>query len=170
VNEPVAAIEVTASCAAWEHFCPGAERLVSTAARLALARGAADSATVLPARAELAVILADDAEQRHLNRAWRGVNRPTNVLAFPAWDPGMPLPEDAPLLLGDIVLAFETVTREAAGQDKTIADHLSHLVVHGVLHLLGYDHATEAEAALMERLETSVLASLGVADPYRGTM
>ena len=170
MSQPVAAIEVTLVCAAWEDRCPDAERLVRSAACLALARGASDSAIVLPARAQLAVVLADDAEQRRLNREWRGLDRPTNVLAFPAWDPGMPLPADAPLLLGDIVLAFETVVREAAEQHKTVADHLSHLVVHGVLHLLGYDHATEPEAAAMESIEKSVLASLGVADPYRDTM
>ena len=80
------------------------------------------------------------------------------------------MPRDAPLLLGDVVLAFETVAREADEQDKPLADHFSHLIVHGVLHLLGYDHASDMEAVEMERLETSILAELGVADPYRGTM
>jgi probable rRNA maturation factor len=92
------------------------------------------------------------------------------VLAFPAWEPGAEIPPGAPLLLGDVVLALETVAREAMEQGKPLADHLSHLIVHGVLHLLGYDHATEAEAVAMESLETSILASLGVPDPYRGTM
>jgi probable rRNA maturation factor len=119
---------------------------------------------------EIAVNLADDAVQQQLNRDWRGVDRPTNVLAFPAWVPGAPIPIGAPLLLGDVVLAFETVVREAEEQGKPLADHLSHLIVHGVLHLLGYDHATEAEAVTMESLETSILARLGVPDPYRGTM
>ncbi len=80
------------------------------------------------------------------------------------------MPSDAPLLLGDVMLAFETVAREADEQDKTLADHFAHLVAHGVLHLLGYDHASDMEAVTMERLETSILAELGVADPYRGTM
>jgi probable rRNA maturation factor len=166
----VIAIEVTAPCTAWERWCPEAKRLVRAAARLALTNGADEAAILLAIRSELTVVLADDAEQQRLNRKWRGVNRPTNVLAFPAWDPGAPLPEGAPLLLGDVVLACETVAREAAEQHKTVADHLSHLVVHGVLHLLGYDHATEPEAAAMESIEKAVLASLGVVDPYRGTM
>ena len=140
------------------------------AARLALARGQSKAALALPHQVELVVVLADDAEQRQLNRDWRGIDRPTNVLAFPAWAPGAQLPRDAPLLLGDVVLAFETVAREADEQDKPLADHFGHLIVHGVLHLLGYDHASEGEAVEMERLETSILAELGVADPYRGTM
>jgi probable rRNA maturation factor len=74
------------------------------------------------------------------------------------------------MLLGDVVLAFETVVREAEEQQITLADHLAHLIVHGVLHLLGYDHQTDAAAAAMETEETFILASLGVADPYRGTM
>ncbi len=119
---------------------------------------------------ELSVILTDDARQRRLNRDWRGVDRSTNVLAFPAWEPGARVASDAPMLLGDVVLAFETVAREADEQNKSTADHLSHLVVHGVLHLLGFDHGSDGEAAAMEALESSILASLGVADPYRGTM
>lgn len=119
---------------------------------------------------EIGITLADDAAQRQLNDAWRGADRPTNVLAFPAWEPGTALPEGAPVLLGDVVLAFETIAREAAEQGKPVADHLSHLVVHGVLHLLGYNHASDAEAVAMEALETSILASLGVPDPYRGTI
>jgi probable rRNA maturation factor len=121
-------------------------------------------------RVELGIRLADDAEQRRLNRDWRGIDLPTNVLAFPAWEPGAGVPEGAPWLLGDLALAYETVAREAQQQDKAFADHFRHLVVHGVLHLLGYDHATDVEAAQMEALETSILAELGVADPYRRTM
>jgi probable rRNA maturation factor len=119
---------------------------------------------------ELAISLADDAVQQGLNRDWRGIDRPTNVLAFPAWNREAPIPPGAPLLLGDVVLAFETAAREADEQGKPLSDHLSHLIVHGVLHLLGHDHASEAEAVAMESLETSILASLGVPDPYRGTM
>ena len=119
---------------------------------------------------ELSITLLDDDAQRRLNRDWRGVDRATNVLAFPAWEPGAPMPIGAPLLLGDISLAAETVEREAAEQGKSPADHLSHLVVHGVLHLIGYDHHTDSEATAMERLEIAILAKLGVADPYCGTM
>ena len=115
------------------------------------------------------VTLADDAEQQHLNRTYRGRDTPTNVLAFPQTAPGS-LRSEVPVLLGDIVLAYETVRREAAEQDKPLANHLRHLVVHGVLHLLGFDHENAAEAAVMETREIKILAGLGVPDPYRGTM
>jgi len=120
-----------------------------------------------PARVELCIVLADDTEQQRLNSVFRGQDTPTNVLAFPAWKPGMRSPPGAPLLLGDIVLAFETVAREAGEQGKPFADHLRHLIVHGVLHLLGHDHQTADAASMMESLETVILAELGVADPYR---
>ena len=113
--------------------------------------------------------LSDDAEQRGLNRTYRGKDCSTNVLAFPQTAPAAADP-GTPLLLGDVVLAFETVRREAAAQGKPFADHLCHLVVHGVLHLLGFDHEAAAEAAAMEAREVTILAGLGVRDPYRGTM
>jgi probable rRNA maturation factor len=165
-----ATIDIAAPCSAWRQVCPAAEELARAATGLALARGKAGFGIAPRTAVEIAVRLADDAVQQQLNRDWRGVDRPTNVLAFRAWEPGAPIPIGAPLLLGDVVLAFETVVREAEEQGKPLADHLSHLVVHGVLHLLGYDHATEAEAVTMESLETSILARLGVPDPYRGTM
>jgi probable rRNA maturation factor len=164
---PVTAIAVRSRCAAWKKACPLAPQLIRAAARRALRQGAAVSALALPARVELGVDLADDACQRRLNRDYRGRDMPTNVLAFSAWARGEMLPCDAPLLLGDLVLAFETVTREAEEQRKPFADHLSHLTVHGVLHLLGYDHLAPDEAQLMEALESSILASLGLPDPYR---
>jgi probable rRNA maturation factor len=118
---------------------------------------------------EVSLLLTDDAEQRVLNRQWRGKDKPTNVLSFPNMDddtwqaaPGRPQ------LLGDVVLARETVTREAAEQGKPFAHHALHLVVHGTLHLLGYDHEGAAEAAEMEGLERAILARLGIADPYAG--
>ena len=103
------------------------------------------------------------------HRTWRGKDSSTNVLAFPAADPSVPVPPGAPLLLGDVVLAFETVRREAVEQQKPLADHLRHLVVHGVLHLLGFDHEITREAERMEALEVAVLATLGIPDPYRMT-
>jgi probable rRNA maturation factor len=115
----------------------------------------------------LAITLTDDAQQQQLNRRYRGEDVSTNVLAFQAWKPGMHTTHGAPLLLGDVVLAFETVAREANDQVKPFCDHVRHLIVHGVLHLLGYDHRREADAIKMERLETSILAKLGVSDPYR---
>lgn len=117
--------------------------------------------------AEVGVVFADDALVRALNREHRGRDRPTNVLSFPLGAPA-PMPaDDAPLLLGDVVLAFETVCREADEQGKSVADHAAHLLVHGLLHLLGHDHETDCDATEMEALETEILAGLGVADPYR---
>ena len=112
--------------------------------------------------AELSIVLTDDAEQRVLNRDWRGIDKSTNVLSFPQIEPFAPVSG----LLGDIILARETLEREAAEQGVSVEDHFTHLVVHGFLHLLGYDHMDEDEALAMEGLETQILASLGVADPY----
>jgi probable rRNA maturation factor len=124
---------------------------------------AAAAAIVFREADEICVTLTDDASIQALNRRWRHQDKPTNVLSFPA----APSPaSDAPRFLGDIVLAFETIEREARAQGKTIDEHLAHLVVHGVLHLLGYDHAKRAQAQLMEGLETRILATIGVADPY----
>jgi probable rRNA maturation factor len=158
------AVEVTAPCPAWQRDCPEASALTDQAARLALARCDAPPAAIVD------ITLADDDTQQALNRTWRGKNAPTNVLAFSAADPASLVPAGAPLLLGDVVLAFETVRREAAEQQKPLADHLRHLVVHGVLHLLGYDHAEPAAAAAMEAHEIAILAELGVPNPYRDTI
>ena len=111
----------------------------------------------------VAVLLTDDETVRDLNARFRGKDAPTNVLSFPA----APMPGIEPPPLGDVVLSFETCAAEAEAQAKTLADHLSHLVVHGVLHLLGRDHEDDAEAEAMEAEERAILAGLGVADPYR---
>lgn len=116
--------------------------------------------------AELSVVLADDALVHQLNRDYRGKDRPTNVLSFALTEAEEPEAEGAPLMLGDVILAFETVEREAAEQGKSPPDHMTHLVVHGVLHLLGYDHETDDDAEEMEDLETRILATLDIADPY----
>ena len=166
----IPAIEIISVHDGWAAVSPIAERLARDAAELALLQGSAASGIAWTRPVELSVALAGAAEQRRLNRDYRGYNTPTNVLAFPAWDPAMPPPPGAPVLLGDVVLACETVAREASEQGKPFADHLRHLVVHGVLHLLAYDHRTPAEAAEMEALETAILARLGVPDPYRDTM
>jgi probable rRNA maturation factor len=165
-----ATIDVISVYAGWKAVCPTAERLVRDAAEVALVHGSTACGLAWTGPVELSVTLAGAAEQRRLNRDYRGLDTPTNVLAFPALDPETPLPRGAPVLLGDVVLACETVACEASEQDKPFADHLRHLVVHGVLHLLGYDHRTPAEAAEMETLETAILARLGVPDPYRDTM
>jgi probable rRNA maturation factor len=115
---------------------------------------------------ELAVTLSDDATLRRLNARYRGKDKPTNVLSFGSPADWRGAAGGRPRLLGDVVLARQTVFREARAQGKTPADHACHLVVHGVLHLLGYDHGDRAAAARMEALETDVLAGLGVADPY----
>jgi probable rRNA maturation factor len=153
-------IDLAQPCAKWRRALPDVARRCAAAARAALARAGQH----LPGPAELSIVLADDALLRRLNRKWRGLDKPTNVLAFPALagtaGPG------APRLLGDVVLGFETVAREARRQEKALADHLAHLVVHGVLHLLGFDHARAAAARRMEAVETVVLSRLGIADPY----
>jgi probable rRNA maturation factor len=109
----------------------------------------------------VSLCLADDATLRSLNMRWRGIDKPTNVLSFPS----------APFLgettaLGDIALAYETLAREAVDLGVPLADHYRHLLVHGFLHLIGYDHETDTEAERMEALETKILARLGAADPY----
>jgi probable rRNA maturation factor len=117
--------------------------------------------------AELAVMLTDDSGIRTLNSNWRGIDKPTNVLSFPALQPTAPSrPGDAPRMLGDIAIAYETMRREADDEQKPFDHHLSHLAVHGFLHLIGYDHETEAEAEAMEALEQAILAQLEIPDPY----
>jgi len=127
--------------------------------------------------AELSVLLCDDATIAVLNGRWRGQEQPTNVLSFPAPLPdGARLPAGSPsdatpsdkIPLGDIAIAGETLVREADASGKTVPAHLAHLVVHGFLHLMGYDHETDDEAEEMERLERDILARISVADPYAG--
>jgi probable rRNA maturation factor len=119
------------------------------------------------AEAELAVMLTDDAGIRTLNRNWRGIDKPTNVLSFPALQPtGSGGPDNAPRMLGDIAIAYETMRREADDEQKPFDHHLSHLAIHGFLHLMGYDHETDDDAEAMESLEQEILAQLGIPDPY----
>ncbi len=115
--------------------------------------------------AELSLLLTDDRRIRTVNRDWRGFDKATNVLSFPAAPPERIAQSP---LLGDIVIAYETVLREAEAESKSVSDHLRHLTIHGLLHLLGEDHETEAEARRMEALEIAALARLGVSDPYAG--
>jgi len=138
-----------------------AEPAAATTVRDAIATAAAAVRALPAASGEVSVVLTDDAAMQKLNREWRGLDKPTNVLSFPA-APGAA----APTLLGDIVIAYETVAREAAAEGKLFADHVAHLAVHGFLHLLGYDHDSDARAEEMERLETRILARLDVPDPH----
>ncbi len=143
-------IEVEIEDDAWTGALPQAGAMVERAATAALGTAAGD----------VVVLLTDDAAVWELNARFRGKDRPTNVLSFPAAESAAPH-------LGDLVLAFGVCAAEAEAQGKSLADHLSHLTVHGVLHLLGRDHEDEAEAEAMEAEERTILASLGVADPYR---
>ena len=134
-------------------------------AREAVAAAAEASGVKLARGAELTVHLVNDAGIRELNKQWRGKDAATNVLSFPA------APADrlaGARLLGDVFVALETLEGEAAAEGKPLADHFRHLVAHGFLHLLGFDHETSAEAETMERIEVQALAGLGVADPYAG--
>lgn len=112
-------------------------------------------------QAEIAILLTDDSAIREINRQWRDQDKPTNVLSFPAGAAG-----EENSHLGDIVIAYETLANEAETERKPFAHHLAHLAIHGYLHLLGYDHMTEAEATQMEQLETTLLQQLGIPDPY----
>jgi probable rRNA maturation factor len=114
--------------------------------------------------AELSILFTDDAQIQGLNAQWRAKDKPTNVLSFPAFAPNKAGP--LPPMLGDIVLAAETVKREAILEEKPLQHHISHLVVHGLLHLIGYDHETDEDAEEMEALERRILARLAIPDPY----
>jgi len=132
-------------------------------ARETIAAAVAESGMAGRAEAAVSLCLADDALLRSLNLRWRGVDKPTNVLSFPSAPPGR-LAESVGL--GDIALAYETLAREANELGVPLADHYRHLVAHGFLHLIGYDHETDREAERMEALETRIMARLGAADPY----
>jgi probable rRNA maturation factor len=127
-------------------------------ARLKKAAQAAFSSAGGRSKAELTILLADDARLKDLNTTFRGKKKTTNVLSFPSEEPGY---------LGDVAIAWGVTAREAAESGKSFADHACHLTVHGVLHLMGYDHETDKDAKKMERLEVKILKGLGIADPYR---
>lgn len=163
MREALAArIVVTIYDGDWGEACPDAESIAETTARLVLERADAPVSPII-----LDITLTDDPEQQRLNRSWRGKDAPTNVLAFPGGDPPA---RGTPHVLGDVILSLTTIRHEAEEQHKPFADHLRHLVVHGVLHLLGHDHQDAAEAAAMEAREIAILAEFGVPDPYRDTI
>ena len=152
---PAVTIEVVIESDRWD-----AEPLAARTIRAAIDTAARE---ISAPSGEIAVMLVDDEAMRGLNRQWRGQDKPTNVLSFPAAPiPGTPGASH----LRDIAVAFETTAREAAAEEKTLAQHLAHLTVHGYLHLLGYDHENVKDAEAMERTETAILARLGIPDPY----
>ncbi|MCC6887375.1 MAG: rRNA maturation RNase YbeY [Hyphomicrobiales bacterium] len=138
-----------------------AARYEALASTIAAALGVANRLTG-PLQGELTVAVVDDARMRTLNRQWRDLDKPTNVLSFPAADS----PAAPARYLGDIAISYETCRREAAAAGKALEDHVAHLAVHGFLHLLGHDHEADADAEAMEALERRILARIGVADPY----
>jgi probable rRNA maturation factor len=143
---------------AWQALA-GLDTLATTAVAAALAGASVDAR-----KGVVALLFTDDGTIAGINAEWRGKDKPTNVLSFPA--PDMPVPAGEPRPLGDIVLAHGVIAREAAEQGKTLHDHTAHLIVHGVLHLLGFDHENGEDAEAMEQLEASILKGLGISDPY----
>ena len=150
------AIDISAESEGWTKI-PDLEAIVRRAAEAAMLDNEAPPS-------EISVVLSDDEHIRELNKHHRGMDKPTNVLSFPP--ARMKTPAGTPRFLGDVVLALETVEREAAEETKPIENHIAHLIVHGVLHLLGYDHEDDEEAEIMEARERQILAKLGIPDPY----
>ena len=159
----MADISIQMASDAWGSSADQVADEIVLAAGLALELASWADGSAIDEGAELSLVLSDDAAIQELNKTYRGFDKPTNVLSFPSHIlPGAGLP----VLLGDVVLSYETVCAQAAAQGKTLEHHAQHLTVHGVLHLLGYDHQDEAEAAEMESLEVMLLEKLGVANPY----
>ena len=157
----VTEIDVSIEVDGWQKDLDDPEALVRRAAEAVLASEAADHI----AGCSIAVLLGNDTMLAELNQQFRGIDKPTNVLAFPD-DGSSQSPMQSIRHLGDIAVSYETLIREIDEQEKTLHDHLTHMIVHGVLHLLGYDHLEDAERQIMETTERTVLASLGVPDPY----
>jgi probable rRNA maturation factor len=156
---PITEVLVVADC--WQNE-PDVEAVIERAIAVAAEMVDADTG-----EAELAVMLTDDGGIRTLNKNWRGIDKPTNVLSFPALQPtGERGSQDAPRMLGDIAIAYETTRREADDEQKRFDHHLSHLAIHGFLHLIGYDHEKDQDAETMETLEREILAQLDIPDPY----
>lgn len=162
MSAPEIEIDTLIEAGDWARI-PDAATLAERATIAALEAADAD----IPARTEIAITFTDNAHIRVLNQQWRGMDKPTNVLSFPAADlPEAALAEGIAQPLGDIIVALETLEAEAEAEGKKVEHHLTHLVVHGTLHLLGYDHIEDTEAEEMEELERQILDGLGIDDPY----
>jgi probable rRNA maturation factor len=157
------AVDIIVSSPPWEGMDDFARR--DGLVERALYQCVATTGARLAQDSEVCVTFCNDETIHRLNAQWRGADTATNVLSFPT-----PGPLAKKNLLGDIVIAYETVAREAREQDKSLRDHVAHMVVHGFLHLIGYDHETSAEAEIMEAAERRVAAALGLSDPYEGTL
>ncbi len=159
MTKPAIAIDLTVEAGEWPRKT-SLRAMVGKAVRAALLEAAVPANAV----SEVSIVFSDDAHIRALNASWRHKDKATNVLSFPAFPiaPGDPIPP----MLGDIVLASQTVSREAELEGKPIEHHITHLVVHGLLHLLGHDHENEDDAETMEALERAALARLAIPDPY----
>lgn len=164
-DRPRLSIAVAEPDASWSELAPDAARVLRRAARRAFATAAKAGWRGSRVAHEVSFMLTDDRGMRRLNRTYRGKDKPTNVLSFASLDTKPPAPGQ-PWLLGDVVLASGVIAREAKDQAKTLEQHLSHMAVHGMLHLLGYDHEDHADAEVMEALEITALAGLGIANPY----
>jgi len=164
-DRPRLSIAISVEDPSWSRLAPDAARLLRRAARDALAHAKAAGWKGSRVGHEISFVLTDDKRMRALNRGYRGKDKPTNVLSFAALDAARPKP-GMPWLLGDVVLTSGVIAREAKAQRKSLTHHLSHLAVHGVLHLLGYDHEQGRDAEAMEALEIAALAAMGIANPY----
>ncbi|MEZ5813389.1 MAG: rRNA maturation RNase YbeY [Alphaproteobacteria bacterium] len=145
-------IDITVQHREWTHALSDAQNIVLSTVAVTL-----EKAGVNGENQELSLVLADNDFVQKLNKEWRGKDKPTNVLSFP---------QDEPSMLGDIILAYETVAEEAEAQGKRFEDHMIHLIAHGLLHLLGHDHEEDHEAEIMESLEIEILAAMNIKNPY----
>ena len=153
MTQPI--IDISVNHAQWTREIRDIQNVVLSVIGVTLEKAGVDSQ-----HKELSLVLADNDFIQKLNKEWRGKDKPTNVLSFP---------QDEPSMLGDVILAFETVQAEAQEQDKRFEDHATHLIVHGILHLLGHDHEEDQEAENMEALEIEILETLGIKNPYEIT-
>lgn len=166
-KEHAVALEMTVETGDWpaeDHLRSLCLRAIDAAHRLLVENALVPAGSATP---ELSMLFTNDAAMADINGEWRGQQKPTNVLSFPAME--LEIGDPMPPMLGDIVFALETIRREINELDRKFDDHLAHLTVHGYLHLLGYDHVEAEEAEEMESLETRILATIGISDPYEST-